>query len=109
VYAHSKTARDHPKIQSNYVLQTQKNQGTAVGRLAAGAHFSLAVTDGGVVSFGTNSFGQLGRETPDTFDCVPALVNLTCFNEGSMHVSAYIPQKSPRHSAKSPRHSAKEP
>ena len=102
MYAHSKTARDHPKIQSNYVLQTQKNQGTAVGRLAAGAHFSLAVTDGGVVSFGTNSFGQLGRETPDTFDCVPALVNLTCFNEGSMHVSTDVIQKSPMHSAKEP-------
>ena len=52
--------------------------GVCVWRAAAGAHFTLLVTSAGVLSFGANGFGQLGRETETPHDYAPAPVDLAC-------------------------------
>jgi alpha-tubulin suppressor-like RCC1 family protein len=49
-----------------------------VWRVCAGAHFTLLVTSAGVLSFGANGFGQLGRETEMPHDNAPAPVELAC-------------------------------
>jgi len=51
---------------------------SVVRRVAAGANFTLLVTNFGLVSFGANGFGQLGRETNSSFDSTPAPVDLSC-------------------------------
>ena len=50
--------------------------GIPVSGLSAGGNFTLLVTDAGLLSFGTNICGQLGRETDGSFDPFPAPVDL---------------------------------
>ena len=51
--------------------------GLHVSSVAAGSNFTLAAVAGtGVISFGANHFGQLGRETEQGSDATPALVDI---------------------------------
>ena len=43
---------------------------------AAGAHFTMLATPVGILSFGENSYGQLGRHTKESWDATPMPVDL---------------------------------